>query len=370
MTNGNSEVRKVLLVAPEMEPRGTSEYTLNLAKELKRLEVQVAVFCAPGPMLRMLHQAEVPVTTFERVERVSPLFGERKGFLKAVDGFSPELVHAQSFRVAGPLKLLSRRSDLPLVLTIHWRPESTRAFRRLSRRLAGIIATTQDVREEVVNKCGIERGKIRVIHNGIDVDRLACRDIPAIFRSRAPVVGSLGPIEEMRGHELFVRAASILVRRGTAAQFVIAGEGAELPGLRKLVGSLGLERCVTLATDFSAYEDILDALDVVVQNALVDVSGFSILEAMGHGRPVVAFNTGTACEIVEDKKTGLLVPKGDVKALAGAIQQLLNDVQMARHMGENARQTVKDKFNIQTIARQTLDYYRDILSAEAPLGGP
>jgi glycosyltransferase involved in cell wall biosynthesis len=77
---------------------------------------------------------------------------------------------------------------------------------------------------------------------------------------------------------------------------------------------------------------------------------------------VVAFNTGTACEMVEDKKTGLLVQKGDVPGLADAIQYLLSDVSVARQMGRNAQKAVAEKFNIRTIARQTLAYYRSILT--------
>ena len=145
--------------------------------------------------------------------------------------------------------------------------------------------------------------------------------------------------------------------------FVVAGRGSALPELRKLVTRLGLERCVTLATDFAAYEDVLAAIDVVVQSSQVDVSGLSILEAMGHGRPVIAFNTGTACEIVEDGKTGLLVPKGNVTALAEAMERLVGSPDAARRMGEQARLTVKRKFNVRIVGRETLLYYAAILNA-------
>jgi glycosyltransferase involved in cell wall biosynthesis len=248
------------------------------------------------------------------------------------------------------------------VLTVHWLPRRPRQLRRLSRCLAGVIATTQAAREALVNQSGVERAKIKVIRNGIDVARLEGRDVPAIFSSPTPVVGSLGPIEERRGHELFVRAASLLKGRDAEAQFVVAGEGAGLRALRKLVANLGLERRLTVATDFVAYEEVLEALDVVVQSSQVDVSGFSILEAMGHGRPVVAFNTGTACEIVEDRKTGLLVPKGDVEALAAAIEELVGDPEAARLMGQNARRAVRERFDVRTIARETLRYYAGIIS--------
>ena len=72
-----------------------------------------------------------------------------------------------------------------------------------------------------------------------------------------------------------------------------------MPPLRRLASSLGLDSYVTFVDDLYSYDQVLDATDVVVQSSQVDVSGFSILKAMGYGRPVIAFNTGTACEIIE-----------------------------------------------------------------------
>ncbi len=363
MAEGRVQVGKALLVAPRLEPRGTSRYTVGLARELQRLGVEVSVFCAPGLMLAELHSAGVPVQTFDHLECMGWHFGERKAFRRAVEGLSPQIVHGQSFRAAGALGLLAGKDGLPLVLTVHWMPPRPRVLRRLARKLRGIIATTQAVREAVVNQCGIEGVKVRVIPDGIEVGRAGAQQPPPIFRSRVPAVGSLGPVEEMRGHELFVRAAAMLVRKGVSAQFVVAGEGGQLPELRKLLTKLGMDGHITLARDFASYADVLDALDVVVQNSLVNISGFSILESMGHGRPVIAFNTGTACEIIEDEQTGVLIPKGDVEALAAAIERLIVDSALARRMGQNARERVTEKFNIRTVAQQTLDYYAELLKA-------
>jgi glycosyltransferase involved in cell wall biosynthesis len=354
-------LEKVLLLAPRLEPRGTSEYTLHLAKELRQCGVDAAVFCVPGQMLAVMEKAGVPVTTFRHLESLNFRPGERRRLTRAVRGFAPQLIHGQSARVADALRLLARVTNVPQVLTVHWRPPQAGRFRRLSRRVQGIIATTQDTREEIVNRCRVDRGKITVINNGVDVAHLDERAIPPIFQSPVPAVGSLGPVEEQRGHELFVQAASVLVRGGVAAQFVVAGVGGELPGLRRLVKSLGLEHYVTLATEFGAYEDVLEALDVIVQSSLVDVSGFSILSSMACGRPVVAFNTGTACEIIEEGKSGLLVPKGDAGALADAVSRLLSDRELARRIGEDARRRVKEKFDIRNIARRTLQYYSSLL---------
>jgi glycosyltransferase involved in cell wall biosynthesis len=363
MAQESAHIERVLLVAPHLEARGTSECIFNLARELRRLEVSVAVFCAPGPVLEMFRREQVPVRTFEHMEGMRLRFAEKRTLLRAVEEFSPQLVHGHTFRVASALTLLRRRIAAPQVLTLHWLPKADRSARRSLRGLDGIIASTESVREGLVNRCGVEKQKVKVIANGIDLERLARRQMPPIFRSAVPAVGSLGPIEEQRGHELFVKAAALIVKTGAPVQFVVAGQGDELPGIRKLVRNLGLQHDVTIAPDFATYVDVLDALDVVVQSSQVDVSGLSILEAMGCGRPVIAFNTGTACEIIEDGRTGKLVPKGDVDALAAAIVHLIQNKDEARQMASNAQEAVRERFDIRNTAAETLDYYRDVLAA-------
>jgi glycosyltransferase involved in cell wall biosynthesis len=283
--------------------------------------------------------------------------------LAALSGFSPQIVHGQTCRVLRAIKDLARRTSVPIVMTLHSPPPKLRAFRRLSARLGGIIATTQHVREELVNRARVAKAKIAVIPNGIDVSALRAREIRATFSGAAPVIGSVGPVEKKRGHELFVRAAARLVSAGKQFQFLVGGHGEELPGLRELSSSLGLDSCITFVDDLQSYDQVLNAIDVVVQSSQVDVSGFSILKAMGYGRPVIAFNTGTACEIVEDNTTGLLVPREDVGKLAQAIGALAENPQRARQMGQAALAKVAERFNVEKVAQTTLDFYSALLSA-------
>lgn len=354
-------VDRVLMVAPCLTSRGTSEYALSLARRLPDLGVAVSVFCGPGPMVQALRDSDAECQVFEHVEALGLHVLERRRLVAACADWHPSIVHAQALRVAGASITVAAACGVPGVVTAHWVPPERRRVRRVCRRMAGVIAASQAVREGLVNDCGVARNRIRVIHNGVDIDRLDGDRVGPIFGTRVPVVGSLGPIEERRGHELFVRAVALVAKRLPGVQFVVAGEGHGLPALRRLVAGLGLDRRVTLATDFGSYADVLEALDVVVQSSQVDVSGFSILEAMSYGRPVIAFNTGTACEIVEDGKTGLLIPKGDVEALAAAISRLLEDRGTAVEMGAAARATVAEKFDARTLARATLDYYEDVL---------
>jgi len=362
MPENMSQVERVLFVAPEMAARGTNEYTVNMAAELRERGVEALVFCGPGPMLNLLRARGIKWETFEGFSRAKLRRGERDRLVQRLGEFSPQVVHALTVQLASMLANMPEAVRVPIVLTVHGHPAKPRAFRSATARVSGVIATSQDVREGLVNKCRVEKDRIVFIPNGVDVVSLTRKAIRPIFTGKVPVVGSVGPVETARGHELFVRAASRLTSIGRVMHFVVAGEGRQLPGLRKLSRELGIDGSLTFVSDFWAYEDVLDALDIVVQSSQVDVSGFSILDAMAHGRPVIAFNTGTACEIVEDGRTGLLIPRENIQLLAEAITRLVEDRQLAVQMGAAARDRVAERFDIRHVADMTLQYYHRLLS--------
>ncbi len=360
--NDKRELRRVLFIAPRMEARGTNEYVSLLAGELLRRDVEVSVFCASGPMLEVLEEKGVPVSIFKNLGAARFSSVLRAEFREKLLDFAPDIVHAPGidalksyFKVAGDY-------GAPVVLTMHSAPERARSFRTVAPRLAGIIATSQKARERIVNDFRFSKSNIVVISNGIDVESIRRDTTRPVFSGPVPVMGSVGPVERARGHELFVEAASILVRSGRVAHFVVAGEGGEISKLAGLGSELGLDKYLTFVRDFASYHEVLDALDVVIQSARVDVSGFSILDAMAAGRPVIAFNTGTVCEIIEDGKTGLIVGEDDAESLAQAMEKLAGNPDWGRGLGREAMIRVGEKFNIRNTAIEIVDFYKRILA--------
>lgn len=361
MNKNASQISRVLFVAPEMRARGTNEYIVHLARELRRRGVDVSVFCGPGPMLKVVKGANIPVHVFERLGQGKLSNGDRQRFTELMIDFAPEVIHAQTAEVARLVNGVAEASQIPVLLTLHAVPKKAALLRSLVPDVAGVVATSQYLREQLVNECKVEKSAIRVIANGIDIEELAHSEVRPIFEHGVPVLGCVGPVEKARGHTHFVRAAAKIIRSGRNWQFVVAGEGELLPELRKLSTELGLDDCLTFVGNFSSYAEILDALDIVVQSAQEQVSGFSILDAMGRGRPVVAFNTGTACELIDSGNTGIIVPMDDVENLAAAMEQLAGKPDRARRMGEAARRQVAEIFNIRKVASDVLSLYDELL---------
>ncbi len=354
-------IDRILFIAPEMEARGTNEYVLYLGDALQRRGFEVGVYCSPGPMIEVFEKKDIKATTFEYLTGCRVNSRQRENFLAEIDQFSPDIVHAPSLSALKSYKKLAEDYSVARIVTIHSAPARPRVFRSVSQFISGIIVTSQKVREELVNDFKFPKSKIVMISNGTDFDELNSQINQEIFTRPVPVIGSVGPVEKARGHELFVKAAALFIQSGKNAQFVIAGEGEEIPKLSNLGSKLGLDKCLTFVRDFASYHEVLEALDIVVQSSQVDVSGFSMLDAMGSGRPVVAFNTGTACEIIKDEQNGLIVPKDDENALANALIKLVNDPQWGRALGQRAKENIKDNFNIRKNVEAIVDFYQQIL---------
>jgi glycosyltransferase involved in cell wall biosynthesis len=89
------------------------------------------------------------------------------------------------------------------------------------------------------------------------------------------------------------------------------------------------------------------------------------MAALAAGRPVVVTKTGAMPEVVEEGKTGFVVPPGDAAALAGAISRLLEKPEMAARMGREASEHARRDFSWDSIAGRTIDLYRSMAGAHA-----
>jgi glycosyltransferase involved in cell wall biosynthesis len=107
--------------------------------------------------------------------------------------------------------------------------------------------------------------------------------------------------------------------------------------------------------------DILSAADLLVLPSDSEALPTVLIEAGAAGLPVIASTVGGVKEIVEDGRTGILIPPRDPAALASAIQRLLADHALMRRMGEQARQSIQERFTLQRQAQQLTALYRQVL---------
>ena len=287
-----------------------------------------------------------------------------------------DLLHSNTLRAHIVGSLAARLTGRPLVWTLH-----DVTFPRLL--LRALVSTPQAiicVSHYIKGFYGLPSA--RVIHNGIEP--VPCRGgplCPPFFSTGlrqelgispdAPLVVNVGRLVPGKGQYVFVRAAAQVLQQVPEARFLMVGgpdpSERRQPGpryseeLSALVEELGLSQRVLSVGHRQDVPRFWAAADVCAYTS-VSPEGFPtvLLEAMAHDRAVVASNLGGAPEIVEDGITGLLVPPGDIAALAAGIIELLENRVKSREMGRAGRARVTEAFDLHLQANQMDRVYREV----------
>lgn len=203
-------------------------------------------------------------------------------------------------------------------------------------RRAPVIAVSESTRQDLIAR-GLSPGRIEVIPNGIELDRYT--PAPDDRRAERPTILFVGRLKRYKRIDLVLRALPTLVDSGVDVQLIVVGDGDQRAALEAQAGRLGIAERVEFVGYVSEDEKVAHLrrawLHVLVSSK--EGWGISIVEAAACGTPTVASDSPGLRESVVDGETGLLVPPGDVPALAEALRALLGDSERRREMARAAR---------------------------------
>ena len=284
----------------------------------------------------------------------------------------PDLVHvhtSEDLRLAW-LALSFNSTRTPLYLTRHMGLKHRRGGyfnRRIYQRVRRLYAISSYVAQGLRQNVPMPPDRIQILPPGIWASRLAhppCS--PAEAREQlgihttanGPVIGMLGRITPMKGHLEFLESLYRIRTENPKIGFqviIAGGAGADpreqrlLETIKAQVHDYGLSDRVHLIGEVDESTIALTAMDLFIFPSHLESFGMALVEAMACGLPVVACAAGGVVDIVEHDRTGLLVPVRDVPALAQAMLRLLQDENLCRRLGQNAR-TAADRWDIRHIA--------------------
>jgi L-malate glycosyltransferase len=284
-----------------------------------------------------------------------------------------DIVHAHMARDY-PLAsyAVRRHRRARLIVTRHVLFPLSRFHKIILAQAARVIAVSEAVGLHLRSQQIVPERKISVIRNGIDVARFeharAGFDRQQFFPNlpaKALLVGTVGELRPLKGQEEFLRAAAQVAHSAPKAFFIIAGVDASHNGenrrlLERLIGDLELKDRVRLVGWLDDVAPLHGALDVFVSASRAESFGLAIAEAMASRTAVVATATEGAKEIIADRKTGVLVPVGDVQKIAQAVVKLLHEPQTRERLGLSARESVRANFSLERMVDQTLEVYRSV----------
>ncbi len=239
---------------------------------------------------------------------------------------------------------------------------------------AAFVVTVTDYNlrhlRELVGSGSKDASKVVRLYNGVDLGRFRVTNIP---RRQPPLVVAVGRLVEKKGFHILIDACRLLADRGVPLHCELIGDGAEGEALRAQVARLGLADTVSfrgVMTTEEVGERLRDAAVVVLpcivaRDGNVDALPTVLLEAMASGRPVISTALSGIPEIIVDGETGRLVEPGAVEPLAGAIADVLSDLDRAESMGRAGRRRVERLFDLHENAGRIRDMFR----RRAPIEG-
>lgn len=243
--------------------------------------------------------------------------------------------------------------------------------RYLHRRLTdGVILAAEILRGPVLKNLGLPPKCIRVIPPGVEPHWFPGRLSPQEARrslgwpEEDPVVGIVGRLSPVKGHQVFLEAAGLVLASCPRARFVIVGREAQIKvaQLREQAERLGIAHRVRFTGSVPRVSSLVAAFDVaVVASTGSEVICRVALEHMAMARPVVGTRVNAVPEVVLDGSTGLLVPPKDPTAMSQAIVSLLLDARRAESLGQAGRRRVRDEFTLDHLAHRTEGFYRELL---------
>lgn len=217
---------------------------------------------------------------------------------------------------AAPLTYLARPRKLPHVAVTH-------QASRLALWATHLIALTAQLKQ-FYTELGFPEERITVIPNALP-DHGAIPPAARMAATEPLRVGVIGRLVPKKGVDVFLRAFRRALDRGLTAQAFIAGSGGEEAKLQDLVRDLALTQHVRFMGWIEQPMDFFSAVDIACIPSLSEPFGIVALEALASGTAVIASSVGGLSDTIRDGQQGLLVPPGDVEALAAAITRLATD---------------------------------------------
>ena len=374
----------LLYVFDNLEFGGGERGFVQIINSLNRTRYKIMVACLPTEVfIEKVKGNEVQINSVDMRNRFNPM-----AILRLVNLMKREdvdIVHSQGVRADFFARMAAKLARVPVVVSTVQMPVEGfnvntikkviyTALNRFSEHFVdGFIVVSDALEKMMIEKQRIESQRVVKIYNGIEIDEYRMDyDKEAIhvksslreemgLKKDIPIIGVIGRLVWQKGFEYFIEAIPGLLKKFKDARFLIVGEGKLEEELKLKSKRLGLEDKLIFTGFRSDIKEVLASIDVFVMPSLLEGLPMTLLEAMAMGTPIVATDIDGITEVLDNGKTGLLVPPKDTKALTDAITYLLVHSDKAYQIGLTARKVVEERFRVDVMVQKVEEVYEELL---------
>ncbi len=357
----------ILQILPELNVGGVETGTLDLAKYFVKHGHKAVVVSGGGELVRDLESFgaihyQLPVykkSIFTVVKMIPKL-------VEVINKEQIDVIHARSRVPAWIAYFASRKTNKVFITTCHgyYKKHPFSYVMGWGRR---VIVLSNVIARHMIDDFAVPHERLRLIPRSVDLEKFKYTG-PDKKRKAEFNVGIIGRITPIKGHLDFVKAMAYVARCVPHLKIWIIGDAprskeAYKEQIQVLVKRLGLWHCTQFLGNQRDIPAILAHLDLLVLATTAhEAFGRVIIEAQACGVPVVASRVGGVIDIIEDQKTGLLVSPADPASIAQGAIKIFKDIELSRTLAENAYKKVKEKYNIELMAENTINVYKDALN--------
>ena len=362
---------RIVYVIGQLGFGGTERQLVDLVTRLPkdRFEPVVCSLTDRGPMTDELLDAGVRVVSLDKRRGIGS--GALARLVRFLKSERPALLHTYLFSANWRGVVAGRLARVPVVVTSYRNVDihSKRALLTLERSLAGlpdyVTANAGAVGRHVEEAHGVDPKRIRVIYNGVDVERLRPTDVGR-REPKGRTVVMIASLTTKKDPLSFVEAASSVAERLDDVIFDVVGDGPLRSDMERLAAERGLGERLRLLGQTRDIASVLASADVSVLTSLKEGCSNVLLESMAAGVPVVVTDVGGNAELVDDGVTGYVVPPRDPAAVADRVIGILENPSLASDMACAARERATSEFSTDRMVERTIEFYREAIGRSVP----
>ncbi len=363
---------KVLHLLVSLPVGGAEDLVAAIVRGLdpERFSAEVACIGFPGPVGAELYEAGYPVSYLGLdVKRTSSwrLVADLRRLLQEL---RPDILHTHLYHPNLYGRLAALGLGLPgVVAAVHNSYTRVKSHRRLwnyllARTADRILVGSAQVWRDVRRYDGVPASRLLLLPYGIRLAeseaKLSREEARQALQVAGFVLGTVGRLEEQKGHTYLLTALAQVQRRIPDATLVLVGDGRRREALERQARELGLADRVRFLGTRRDLALIYRALDLFVQPSLWEGLPLAVLKAMGAGLPVLATRVSGVQEVINDGSNGRLVAPGDPEGLAQAIMELYERPEIRSGLGAAAHLTIRDHYSLEAMLAQLEGLYVEL----------
>ena len=317
--------------------------------------------------------AEVSAVNYEELGRIR--FHRELG--RIIRRYKVTGVHIAFFNYFSPLPWMARLHGVRYIVyhernpgvlkATGWKRQLLRLRTRImAAPMTHVIAISDFIQRQLI-ELGIDAEKVTRVHHGVDLG-IYHPDSSARERFNSQhgispaeiVMSALSYVKPHKNIDVILQACGELQKGGISFRFFMIGEGEIRTDLEGLAQTLGIASRVTWLGHIPNPVPVLQASDIFLMVSRGEGFGLALAEGMACGAASIASDSGAHPEIVEDGKSGLLVPLRDAAALANAFQQLARDSELRKQLAQQGVERVRNMFNAETSIAGLVKVYESI----------